>query len=188
MRKISVIAAGVAAFATAAGLTGAASPASKPPSITANSIGGAKLGMPATYYKAAFGAPYFSEPAPGGGPFSRLVFAKRKIAVYLWNGADAGVEIVSWNRADHTAEGTGPCSPIAHLSASYGSKALPVPTNTINGAVYVYHVANILFAANGKPPHPSTHVTAVATYWPSLFHEQKPTGWAGFFILSSPNC
>ena len=56
-----------------------------------------------------------------------------------------------------------------------------------NGAVYVYHVANILFAANGKP-HPSTHVTAVATYWPSLFHEQKPTGWAGFFILSSPNC
>jgi len=188
MRKVHVIAAGVAAFAATSPLAGPALPASKPQSITANSIAGAKLGMPAAYYKAAFGRPYSTEPAPGGGPFSRLVFAKRKIAVYLWNGADAGVEIVSWNRADRTVQGIGPCSSIAHLTASYTSKVLPVPANTINGAVYVYHVENILFAANGKPPHPSTHVTAVATYWPSLFHQQKPTGWAGFFILSSPNC
>jgi hypothetical protein len=188
MRKIRVIAASFAAVAAATALTATALPASKPQSITANSIAGAKLGKPAAYYKAAFGAPYSNEPAPGGGPFSRLVFAKRKIAVYFWNGADAGVEIVSWNRVDHTAQEIGPCSSIAQLTASYGSKVVPVPTNTINGAVYVYHVATILFAANGKPPHPSTHVTAVATYWPSLFHQQRPTSWAGFFILSSPTC
>ena len=59
---------------------------------------------------------------------------------------------------------------------------------SLNHAVYVYHVGNLLFAANGKPPHPTKRITAIAVYNPTLFHDPKAASYAGFFILSSPNC
>jgi hypothetical protein len=185
MRRIAITAAcaaGIGAvIVAAAGATQAAS-------ITPTSIAGAKLGLPASAYKHLFGTPFRTELAPGGGPFTRLVFTKRKVAVYFWNGGDHGIEVITWNKADRSATGIGPCSSIARLKAAYGSKVKPLPSSTINGAVYVYQAGQVLFAANGKPPHPTTHVTAVAVYSAPLFHDPKAPNYAGFFILSTPNC
>jgi hypothetical protein len=167
---------------------GSAFAAQTPPSITPTSIGGAKLGLPASAYEHLLGAPFRSEVVPFGAPFTRLVFTRRRMAVYFRNGFDKGVEVISWNRADRSATAIGPCSSIAQLQTAYAGKVKPMPQNTIKGAVYVYHVGNTLFAANGKPPHPTKRVTAVAVYFPSLFHDPKAVGYAGFFILSTPNC
>ena len=64
-----------------------------------------------------------------------------------------------------TKAGVGPCSTIDQLKAAYGTALKPSPFNTIDGKVYAYMVgANLLFAADGRPPHPAATVTAVALY------------------------
>jgi len=158
------------------------------PPITANSIAGVKLGLPSNAYIQTLGTPVRADAGLAGGAFTRLVFTKRKIAVYFSNQADEGLEVVTWNKTDQSTNGLGPCSSITQLKATYKTRLKPMPSNTINGAVYVYHVGNLLFAANGKPPHPTKRITAIAVYNPTLFHDPKAASYAGFFILSSPNC
>jgi hypothetical protein len=186
MRILTTVALCLLALAVAA--TASSSRMRQVSPITANSIGGVKLGLPANAYIETLGTPVKAETGLAGGSFTRLVFAKRKIAVYFSDQADKGLEIVTWNKTDRSKNGIGPCSSIAQLKGTYKARLKPMSANTINGAVYVYHVGNLLFAANGKPPHPTTRVTAIAIYSPALFHDPRAAGYAGFFILSSPNC
>jgi hypothetical protein len=184
MRIATLVVICLSALATA--VVEASATANQP--ITHTSIAGVKLGQQEKTYERLLGEPFQTEPAPGGGPYTRVVFERRKVAVYFFNGFDSGIEIVTWNKTDRSTTGIGPCSPIRALKAAYGTKVRPAPANTINGAAYVYHAGNTLFAANGKPPHPSKQITAVAIYAPALFANSRPAAYAGFFILNTPNC
>jgi hypothetical protein len=95
------------------------------------------------------------------------------------------------------AAGIGPCSTIEEAKSAYGSALKPSRWNTIDGKVYAYLVGkNLLLAANGRPPHPSKFVTAVALYdgdGPrndgSGVDEQNGTlPFAGFIALSESTC
>ena len=66
----------------------------------------------------------------------------RKIAVYFASGEPQGeirsgaaraVEITTWNRADRTADGVGPCSTLAQLKAAYGARLKLAPGTPSQG-------------------------------------------------------
>jgi hypothetical protein len=143
--------------------------------IQPTSIAGAKLGMRANAYKQLFGTPVRKDALRYPTNWTRLVFTKRKVAVYLPPNGKA-VEVATWNANDKTARGIGPCSSISRLKTAYGSKLKRSEPNTLGKRVYAYTVGKLIFAATGRDPKPgpSKHVTAVALY-------SGPLNLAGFF-------
>jgi hypothetical protein len=118
-------------------------------SIQPTSIAGARLGLSATAYKRLLGTPVRKDVLENN--YSRLVFSRRKVEVYVKGKVDKGVEITTWNKAYKTSAGIGPCSNVAQLKASGNLVFAP------GGKVYAYLVGKLIFASNDLK-----HVTAVA--------------------------
>ncbi len=131
--------------------------------ITPASIAGTRLGLRLPDYKRLLGVGWredvFKPP-----DFPVLIYFGRRLAIYFKHPGGGAVEVTTWNDAYRTAAGVGPCSTIVELKRAYGSRLKPSPANTIDGKVFAYTVGHMIFGANGKPPHPSTHVTAVAIF------------------------
>jgi len=165
-RYLLAAAALVAAGAVAVGGILAAQD-SEPPlraAISQTAIAGAELGLEKSAYKRLYGVGWredvFTLPN-----FPVLIFHRPKLAVYFDDETRKALIITTRNREHRTAAGVGPCSTIEELKSTYGSALKPSRWNTIEGKVYAYTVGeNLLFAANGKPPNPTTYVTAVALY------------------------
>jgi tRNA A-37 threonylcarbamoyl transferase component Bud32 len=155
--------------------------AQTPPQITAASIAGATLGLTNDDYKALFGVGWREEIFEGPN-YPTLRYFSRKVAIYFESPGGPAVAITTWNRDFRTAAGIGPCSSIDDLKNAYGNALQPSPENTIDGKAYAYVVGHLIFGANGKPPHPSTHVTAVGIY------SGITLGFAAYVLLSEPSC
>ena len=152
------------------------------PSITPSSIAGAKLGLKASAYKKLFGKPVRKDVLRFPTSWTRLVFTKRKIGVYL-NPKGRAVVVTTWNKDDRTVEGIGPCSSIVEAKATYGSKFKPTESGTLNDhdsdptndLTFTYTVGRIVFRAATGRKHPSEHVTAVGFY-------KGPQNMANFLV------
>jgi hypothetical protein len=134
-------------------------------SIKPSSIADAKLAMPANAYKHLFGQPVRKDVLRYPKNDWRLVFTKRKIAVYFTPHARAFV-ISTWNRRDKTAAGIGPCSSINQLKAAYGRSLKPSEPNTLGNRIYAYTVGKLIFWRQVTHPNgpPNNHVTSVGLY------------------------
>jgi serine/threonine-protein kinase len=195
-RSRRLVLAGVAVLVAAGAAIGGVlategSSVSGPPTITQTAIDGAKLGLPAASYHRLFGETgrrdTFDLP---GYPVD--IFQDRETSVYYPDSGGKGIIVTTWNRTFKTAEGIGPCSSIAAAKAAYGSKFEPASHNTIKGKVYAYTLGkNLVFAASGKPPHPSKTVTAVALYEgssPAVNSRFGARAFAGFIAISETSC
>jgi tRNA A-37 threonylcarbamoyl transferase component Bud32 len=164
--------------------------------ISQSSIAGVRLGLKAPVYKRLFGVGFrqdvFSPPN-----YPVLIFVLRETAVYFDHSTRKGIIVTTWNAADRTAAGVGPCSSLEQLKAAYGSALKPSPFNTLKGQVYAYTVGpNLLFAMGGKPPVPSKTVAAVALYDGNGPHNDGSgvkvrdgtLPYAGFVALSEIQC
>ena len=180
----------LAAVATVAGLAAAAlagvlltrdKAAPAAPAITPTSIANAPLGLKAEDYKALFGVGWRDEIFQGPD-YPTLRYFGRELAVYFERPGGPAVEITTWNKDFRTAAGVGPCSSIEDLENAYGEALKPSPHNTIDGKVYAYIVGRLIFGANGRPPNPSTHVTAVGIY------SGIGLGFASYVLLNEPAC
>jgi len=151
------------------------------PLITNYSIADAILGHNRAYYNRVYGPgvrkDIFTTPH-----FPVLIFTTRDTSVYFTKDGTKAVEITTWNKDYRTAKGIGPCSSIAALKAAYGSRLKWSPHNIVKGKPYAYIVGRTIFGANGRPPNPSTHVTAIAVY------KGIGEGYAGFVVLNEPSC
>ncbi len=154
--------------------------------ITPNSIGGAKLGQKIGYYEQLLGVGWRKDVFTVTG-YPVLIHNFRKMSVYFNPSTHKALEITTWNKAYKTDKGVGPCSSIAALKKAYGPALKPSKPNTVKGQVYAYTVGDLIFAAGGKPPHPSTDVTAVAIYSPSEIGKLA-LNYAGFVILNESTC
>jgi hypothetical protein len=133
--------------------------------IRPRSIAGAKLGLRASAYKRLFGKPVRKDALRYPKQWTRLVFTKRRVAVFLPPNGKA-VEVATWNANDKTARRIGACSTIKRLKAAYGTSLKRSEPSTIDNRVYAYTVGKLIFAAAGRDPKPgpSKHVTAIALY------------------------
>jgi hypothetical protein len=133
--------------------------------VTPTSVAGVKLGLRASAYKRLFGRPVRKDALRFPTKWTRLVFTKRKVAVFFPPNAKA-VQVATWNPHDKTARGIGTCSSISQLKAAYGKKLKRSEPSTIGNRVYAYTVGKLIFAAAGHDPKPgpSKHVTAIALY------------------------
>jgi len=151
------------------------------PQITPASIAGATLGLTNDDYKALFGVGWREEIFEGPN-YPTLRYFGRKVAIYFESRGGPAVAVTTWNKDFRTAAGIGPCSSIDDLKNAYGNVLQPSPENTIDGKAYAYIVGHVIFGANGKPPHPSTHVTAVGIY------SDITLGFAAYVVLNEPSC
>jgi hypothetical protein len=133
--------------------------------VTPTSVDGAKLGLRASAYKRLFGKPLRKDVLRFPTNWTRFVFTKRKVAVFLPPNGKA-VQVATWNPHDKTARGIGPCSSISQLKAAYGTSLKPSKYSKFGNRVYAYTVGKLIFAAAGHEPKPgpSKHVTAIALY------------------------
>jgi hypothetical protein len=161
------------------------------PEITQTSIAGARLGLPAATYHRLFGERGRRDTFDMPG-FPVDIFQDRQLSVYYDQTGSSGIIVTSWNKDFKTVAGIGPCSTIADAKAVYGSRFKAASQNTIKGKVYAYLLGkNLVFAANGKPPHPSKYVTAVALYdgsAPGANLRNGTRAFAGFVALSETSC
>jgi tRNA A-37 threonylcarbamoyl transferase component Bud32 len=162
-------------------LVTAENPPQTPPQITAASIAGATLGQTKDDYKGLFGVGWREEIFQGPD-YPTLRYFGRKLAIYFESPTGPAVAITTWNSDFRTAAGIGPCSSITDLKNAYGNALRPSPHNTIDGKVYAYIVGHLIFGANGRPPHPATHVTAVGIY------SGITLGFASYVVLNEPSC
>ena len=133
--------------------------------ITPTSVARAKLGLRASAYKRLFGKPIRRDALRYPPKWTRLVFTKRKVAVFFPPTGRA-VEVATWNPKDKTARGIGPCSSISQAKGAYGASLKPSKYAKFGNRVYAYTVGKLIFAATGHDPKPgpSKHVTAIALY------------------------
>src|SRR6185295_9164834 len=114
-----------------------------------------------------------------GPDYPTLRYFGRKVAIYFESPGGPAVAITTWNKDFRTAAGIGPCSSIEDLKSAYGNALQPSPENTIGGKAYAYIVGrHLIFGANGAPPNPSTHVTAVGIY------RDITLGFASYVLLN----
>jgi hypothetical protein len=170
MRSVAVAVASASVLVAAAFAAPAAT-------ITQTSIAGAKLGLHASAYKRLFGTPVRKDVLRFPKNYTRLVFTKRRVAVFFAANGKA-VEVTTWNSNDKTGVRIGPCSSVRELKAAYGSRLKQSEPNTLGKRVYAYTVGKLIFGATGRDPKPgpSKHVTAAALY-------SGPLNIAGFLAL-----
>lgn len=184
-RRIAALAAGVAltaiAAAVAAVLVTRGGGQSLPPMITPASIASAPLGLALDEYKAIFGVGWRQD-VFSGPDFPVLIYYGRGLSIYFTHPGGRAVEITTWNKNFRTAAGIGPCSSIDDLRNAYGDALKASKPNTVGGKTYAYTVGHLIFGANGKPPHPATHVTAVGIY------RGITLPYASYVVLNEPNC
>jgi hypothetical protein len=94
--------------------------------------------------------------------YSVLTQRNRNLSAYFIGTGDHAVEITTWNKADRTAEGIGPCSTVEELKKAYGKRLKPSPNNTHNGVVGAWLLGkHMTFAMTFPKP---TAVSTVAIY------------------------
>jgi tRNA A-37 threonylcarbamoyl transferase component Bud32 len=165
----------VVAAATTVFLVTRGSPAPRPTTITQTSLAGAKLGESnVTLERSWGGGQKLTVQFPAD--YSILRQTLLDVSAFFVGTTDKAVELVTWNKADRTAEGIGPCSSLAELKHAYGKRLKLTPNN--HG--YGYTVGKHLFFAIGTPPRPR-FVSAVALY-------SNPIGTAGLNALSEGPC
>jgi predicted Ser/Thr protein kinase len=147
--------------------------------LTPTSIGGAKLGDSNLLLERMWGAGFqrlaMSEPPN----YSVLRERNRNLSAYFIGTDDHAVEITTWNKADRTAEGIGPCSTLQELKKAYGKRLKPSPNNTHNGVVYAWLLGeHVAFAMTFPKP---TAVETVAIY-------NNERGWATFNASNDGPC
>ena len=177
----------------AAVVASSAQAVSRAPTITQSAIDGVRLGFSKAQVRAQLGATGTTRDGTNDNPgqpedWTALVFAKQRIAVYYESGKDKAVMVTTWNPAFRTSNGTGPCTAISRLKALYGA-TLKASKHNIDpaGHVYAYTAGkNLLFGADGAPPHPSTRVTAVGLF--NGAGGDSALGYAGFVTDSEANC
>jgi hypothetical protein len=113
--------------------------------ITQTAIGGAELGRSRDGYTRMFGRPSFT--TRFGHGMTRLVYADRKLAIYLSpNGR--GVAVLTSAKEYRTPAGVGPCSTVIALKKAYRER-LTVKRRA--GHIVAYRLRGLLFAApSGK--------------------------------------
>ena len=153
--------------------------------ITPTSIGGVSIGLHPAAYPPAFGTPSAStdmkfppnwilQPFPARDVNVYYFFKKSDPAQGLGPRAPA-IEINTWNRADRTAAGVGPCSTVAQLKAAYGSRLKPQSGSEAgHGRFYAYLLGKTLLFGIGGPPY-SGQVHTVA-----LYSRPSDQHWVGF--------
>lgn len=162
--------AGAAAFLLTRG-----DPAPRPTTITQTSLAGARLGESEVALERLWGGGQKLQ-VQFPADYSLLRQSLLDVTAFFVGTTDRAVELVTWNKADLTAEGVGPCSSLAALKHAYGTRLKLVPNN--HG--YGYTVGKRLFFAIGSPPRPR-FVSAVALYANLL-------STAGFNAISEGPC
>ena len=115
--------------------------------------------------------------------YSVLTENTRNLSAYFIGTSDKTVELTTWNAADRTAEGIGPCSTLAELKNAYGARLKPSPYNTHNGIVFAWTLGkHLVFAMEPVPAgrHP-TVVRSVGLY-------DNPLMWASFNASNDGPC
>ena len=107
----------------------------------------------------------------------------RNLSAYFIGTGDKTVEITTWNAADRTAEGIGPCSTVAELKKAYGPRLKPSPYNTHNGIVFAWTVGKHL-AFTTEPVPEGRHPTIVR----SVGLYSNPLSWASFNASNDGPC
>jgi serine/threonine-protein kinase len=162
-RRRLVLAASVVAFVAAAAaaavfLLNRSDKPPRPTTITQTSLAGGKLGDSNVALERLFGGGQKLQ-VQFPADYSLLRQTLLEVTAFFVGTTDRAVELVSWNKADRTAEGIGPCSSLSDLKHAYGKRLRLVPNN--HG--YGYTVGRHLFFAIGTPPTPR-FVSAVALY------------------------
>jgi hypothetical protein len=170
-------------------LTKDASPPARPstagsgaPRITQTSIDGMALGLLAADYKRVFSTtnPGFGSVTDNTTGFTSLVFGPRSIAVFFAPRAKRASIITTWNKADRTAEGIGPCSTVEQMKRAYGDAAQPTESGTFDdGTIWSWAVGdNLLFNSQNHRT-----ITAVALYRgdPRNTGDGSPQSFANYF-------
>jgi tRNA A-37 threonylcarbamoyl transferase component Bud32 len=162
-----------------------------PVTITPTSIGGVSIGLHPAAYTRTFGTP--SSPTDMQYPPSWVMqpYLTRDVNVYyVFKNSDPvhrlgptshAIEINTWNRADRTAGGVGPCSTLAQLRAAYGSRLIPQSGSNVAGGYAAYLVGKTLLfsmgAKSGKSSSPPNFVRVVAVY-------KGQQHWVGFNAIN----
>src|SRR5262249_19594303 len=89
--------------------------------------------------------------------------SRRNLGAYFVGTTDKAVELTTWNKADRTAEGVGPCSTLTDLRRVYGKRLKASPNNRHGNLVFGWIVGKHLFFAMGPLERP-TVVQSVAIY------------------------
>jgi tRNA A-37 threonylcarbamoyl transferase component Bud32 len=149
-----------------------------PVSISPAAIAGGRLGLSRFDYERIWGPGWRKASLDTPAGYSILTNGARQVTAYFTGSSDKAVEITTWNKADRTAAGVGPCSTVAELKAAYGSRLRPVKDNIHESKVYGYTVGKNLFFAIELDLE---HVQSVALY-------ANPLRWAGYNALSEGPC
>jgi tRNA A-37 threonylcarbamoyl transferase component Bud32 len=132
--------------------------------ITPTSIAGARLGDSNALIGQLWGGGLkllMQTPAD----YSVLTQRTRNLSAYFEGTTDKAVEITTWDKADRTAQGIGPCSTLADLRRVYGKRLKNSPNSTHNGVVYGWTVGKrLFFAMEFVPKGTPNQVRSVAIY------------------------
>jgi tRNA A-37 threonylcarbamoyl transferase component Bud32 len=164
-----------AVAATAVFLVTRSGSVTHPTTITQTSLAGAKLGESVVPLERRWGGGQkLTVQFPADYAILRQTLLD--LSAFFVGTTDKAVELVTWNKADRTAEGIGPCSSLAALKHAYGTRLKLTPNN--HG--YGYTVGKHLFFAIGTPPRPR-FVSAVALY-------SNPLSTAGTIAIGEGPC
>ena len=182
----AVVAAAGATAAAAVLLTSAASPVNaRHPEITQTSIDGVSVGHSAAYYQRLLGA---SQPIVGPTPSQpSLWFRPPEMAVYfLGRGRAAGI-VATWNRSFRTREGIGPCSTLAAMKRTYGSRVAPAWAGLPGSERWSWTLGKNLLFVRSK----NDRTIGAVVLFRGVAHEDhkgSPQTWANFVGTRAGSC
>ncbi len=133
-----------------------------PPTISASSLAGARLGENAASLEHlwGFGRKLSMQTPPN---YSLLTSSERHVSAYFVGSNDWAVELTTWNSNDRTAEGIGPCSSVTALKHAYGKRLRPSPNAIHDGTVTAWLLGKHMIFATTPADHP-VQVLAVGLY------------------------
>jgi Protein kinase domain len=178
----------VAAAAVVVGVVATQGGSSTPgqPKISQTAIAGARLSLPAAYYKKHFGG--YRQTTLAGPNYPTLAFQQPEVAVYFPSPRKGAIIITTWNKSYRTARGIGPCSTIADMKKAYGGAVKPAwaGTDPKKGTVFSYVVGNnLLFATQDQRT-----ISAIALYrgTPGNTHGSSPQAYANYVAANETAC
>ena len=169
---LSGAAALVVALGAIGGYTLARAPHPRRVTITPMSVVGARLGDSSIALDRIWGTPEKTASLQTPADYTELSNGARDVSAYFVGTADKAVEIATWNSADKTALGVGPCSTLTALRSAYGPQLKAAPKH--GGYTVGKHLFFAIASGGAK-------VSAVALY-------TNPLEWASFNALNEPPC